>query len=281
MQSLNALDEVWFCPVKQNPLKPHKTFVGEEDRKKMIELAIKGEPTFKLYLGEYDRPPPSYTVDTLKILKSERPDDQIFLLMGEDAYKSFSEWKEFQTIEKLATLLVGERSAISSTRLRSFLLAGAPCAPYIPREVLDYISSHQLYCSKKNEQKRDMNQEINPALISYCAQVIYDKKGMNILALDVRGISNLVDVFLIAEGSVDRHVQALSFAVQEAFAKFNMFPLFVEGEDTGDWVVLNYSGLLIHLFTPEMRDKYAIEQVWKEGKIMDLNIQTEQMRKAL
>jgi ribosome-associated protein len=123
-----------------------------------------------------------------------------------------------------------------------------------------------------------MSKEFHPALINYSAQVIYDKKGMNILAIDVKQISTLVDVFIIAEGTVERHVQALSLAVQEALAKFDIYPLFIEGDDTGDWIVLNYSGLLIHLFTPDMREKYGIEQIWKEGKIIDLSIQTEDRR---
>ncbi len=272
MRVEHQLDEVWFCPVRRNPLKPHATFVSEEGRKVMLEKALKGFPYFKLYLGEYDRPPPSYTVDTLKILTKERPSDQFFLIMGEDAFEQFSLWKEYQLIEKLATILVAKRTDLSSTKLRERLKKGLNCDKFIPREVLDYIHSHGLY-SDKTVEKRDMSQEFHPALLNYCAQVLYDKKAMNILALDVRNISTLVDVFIIAEGGVERHVQALSLAIQEALQKFGIHPLFIEGEETGDWIVLNYSGLLIHLFTPEMRDKYAIEKVWKEGKIVDLSIQ--------
>ena len=61
------------------------------------------------------------------------------------------------------------------------------------------------------------------------AQAIYDKKGMNILAIDVRGISSLTDYVLIAEGSVDRHVTAIAHAVIDALKKVGERPFQVEG----------------------------------------------------
>ncbi len=106
------------------------------------------------------------------------------------------------------------------------------------------------------------------------AQVIYDKKGFNILVLDVRGISTMTDFFIIAEGTVDRHVKALSHAIIDEFVQTAQEPLHVEGQQEGDWIVLDYGDFVIHLFIPELREKYALEKLWKKGEIVDVKIDT-------
>lgn len=110
--------------------------------------------------------------------------------------------------------------------------------------------------------------------LNQIAQVIYDKKGFNILVLDVRGICTMTDFFIIAEGTVDRHVKALGQAIIDEFAQQKQEPLHVEGQQEGDWVVLDYSDFVIHLFTPELREKYALEQLWNKGQIVDVKINT-------
>src|ERR1700730_16207054 len=104
------------------------------------------------------------------------------------------------------------------------------------------------------------------------AQVIYDKKGFNILVLDVRGICTMTDYFIIAEGTVDRHVKALSQAICDEFSTRGKQPLHVEGQREGDWIVLDYSDVVIHLFIPDLREKYALAELWKEGQIVDVKI---------
>lgn len=112
--------------------------------------------------------------------------------------------------------------------------------------------------------------------LNEAAQAIYDKKGFNILVLDVRGICTMTDFFIIAEGSVDRHVKALAQTIIDSFSKKGQHPLFVEGLQEGDWVVLDYSSIIFHLFTPELRERYAIEELWKTGKIVEVKIDTSQ-----
>jgi ribosome-associated protein len=107
------------------------------------------------------------------------------------------------------------------------------------------------------------------------AQVIYDKKGFNILVLDVRNICTMTDFFIIAEGSVDRHVKALSHAIIDEFFQQGQEPLHVEGQQEGDWIVLDYGDVVIHLFIPELREKYALEELWNKGQIVDVKINTE------
>ncbi|MFI5334190.1 MAG: ribosome silencing factor [Chlamydiales bacterium] len=109
-------------------------------------------------------------------------------------------------------------------------------------------------------------------LLNIIAQAIYDKKGVNILALDLRRLKTITDFVVIAEGSVDRHVIAIATAVEEALAKIGEKPSYVQGLEYGDWVVLDYMDLMIHLFAPGVREKYHLEELWKAGEIVELSI---------
>lgn len=104
------------------------------------------------------------------------------------------------------------------------------------------------------------------------AQVIYDKKGFNILALDVKGLSSITDYILIAEGNVDRHVTSIAKAIIDEMDERKEAPVHAEGVRTGDWAVLDYIDIMVHLFMPGLRERYALERLWGESKIIDLNI---------
>ncbi|HSW86038.1 MAG TPA: ribosome silencing factor [Rhabdochlamydiaceae bacterium] len=111
-------------------------------------------------------------------------------------------------------------------------------------------------------------------MLNSIAQIIYDKKGINTLVLDVRGVSTITDYAVIAEGNVDKHVIAIAHAIQQVMSERGESPAYVEGMQTGDWVVLDYIEVMVHLFMPGLRDKYQLEKLWKEGKIVDVKINT-------
>lgn len=113
------------------------------------------------------------------------------------------------------------------------------------------------------------------ALLNKIAQTIYDKKGLNILALDVRGVSSMTDYVIIAEGNIDRHVKAIAAAIQETLQQMKQYPLFVEGEKEGDWVVMDFGEVMIHLMIPDFREKYALEELWRDAQIVDVKIAIE------
>lgn len=111
-------------------------------------------------------------------------------------------------------------------------------------------------------------------LLDKVAQVIYDKKGFNTLGLDVTNLSTLTDAVIIAEGNVERHVVALAKAIVEELEKEGERPVFIEGLENGDWIALDYVDFMIHLFLPDMRKRYRLEELWTEGEIIDLEIDT-------
>jgi ribosome-associated protein len=113
------------------------------------------------------------------------------------------------------------------------------------------------------------------------AQAIFDKKGFNILALDVRGISTLTDYVVIAEGNVQKHVTAIAEAIIDQLQQLGQKAIYVEGLKEGDWVVIDYLHIMVHLFMPGLRDKYQLEQLWKEGHIVDLQIDVSKSSSAV
>ncbi len=112
--------------------------------------------------------------------------------------------------------------------------------------------------------------------LNIIAQSIYDKKGFNILALDVREISSITDYCIIAEGNVERHVMALAQDIKGQLGDAGIKPLFMEGHHNGDWAIVDFGAITVHLFIPELREKYRLEELWKESKIVDLDIKLQQ-----
>lgn len=104
------------------------------------------------------------------------------------------------------------------------------------------------------------------------SQTIFDKKGFNILVLDVRGISTMTDYFIIAEGSVGRHVKSLCTAIKGQMQDEEIKLYNCEGEYDGEWIVMDSGEIVIHLFIPDLREKYALEELWSKAKIVDVDI---------
>lgn len=98
---------------------------------------------------------------------------------------------------------------------------------------------------------------------------IADKKGENVVLLDIRAVSILADYFVIASATSERQAQAVVEAVREETVKtFDVRPLHVEGEPVSGWVLMDYGAVVVHLFAPEVRAYYNLEELWQEGRIV-------------
>lgn len=115
-------------------------------------------------------------------------------------------------------------------------------------------------------------QKDNFILLNKISQTIYDKKGSNILALDVTPCCIMADYVIIAEGSVDKHVIAIAHAIEEAMEEEGHTLSFTQGLRSGDWVVLDYMNIAVHLFIPDVRDRYQLEKLWQKSEIVDVVI---------
>lgn len=111
-----GLDRVLFVPASQSPLKSSGPQVADKHRLEMLSLAIAGHPNFEISTTEVDRGGQSFTVDTLQELKTEHPDSELFLLIGEDSLQTFDRWKEPKTICELAMPLICRRPDAGTKR---------------------------------------------------------------------------------------------------------------------------------------------------------------------
>ncbi|MEX0961928.1 MAG: ribosome silencing factor [Simkaniaceae bacterium] len=110
--------------------------------------------------------------------------------------------------------------------------------------------------------------------INDMAQLIYDKKGSNIIAIDISSISSLTDGVILAEGTIDRHVIALAKSIIEEMKKRGQSPHYVDGLQNGDWIIIDYMDFMIHIFIPSFRELYQLEMLWSAGDLMELEIKT-------
>ena len=102
------------------------------------------------------------------------------------------------------------------------------------------------------------------------ARAIADKKGSDLVLLDVSELVVLTDLFLIATGSSNRHVKTLVEEVERVLKADERKPLRREGEDHARWVLLDYGDLVVHVFDEETRDYYELERLWGDAPRLEL-----------
>lgn len=93
-------------------------------------------------------------------------------------------------------------------------------------------------------------------------------KGEDILLLDIKGIASFTDYFVICNGTSDRMLDALAKSVLEATKKDYKKKGRVNGKPTEGWLVMDYGDVVVHLFAPDMRKYYDLEDLWSDGKIL-------------
>lgn len=98
--------------------------------------------------------------------------------------------------------------------------------------------------------------------------VLEDKKGEDILLLDIREVALFTDYFVICTGTSDRMLHALAGAVREQIKGETGLNGVLEGQPSGGWVVVDYGDVMVHLFSPDQRDYYQLEELWEEGKVL-------------
>lgn len=175
-----SLDEIWFVPSSLGPHKLDGAHGTDRQRCEMIELALAGHESFVLSRIEIERGGVSYTVDTLQQIRESNPDDEIFLLMGDDSLEAFDTWHKPSEICRLATPLVVNRPGssdvdlgalrkyvdevrfasfeacaiqspkieISSREIRTKVAAGRSIRYLTTRPVEKYIETQKLYLAK-------------------------------------------------------------------------------------------------------------------------------------
>lgn len=161
------LDEVIFVPTGNPTFKQHQQVTPAEHRYLMTVIATASNPRFTVSRVDIDRPGLTYTVDTLRDLREQRPDDDLFFITGADAVAQMLTWKDAQELWSMATFVAVTRPghplsvegippdrvnileipamAISSSDCRARARAGLPVWYLVPDGVVQYIAKHGLY----------------------------------------------------------------------------------------------------------------------------------------
>ncbi len=98
------------------------------------------------------------------------------------------------------------------------------------------------------------------------ADLAADRKAMEIVQLDVRGMVSYADYFLICTGRSDRQTRAIHDAIHLGMkSAYGLLPRRVEGLSEGRWILMDYLDVVVHVFTPDTRELYRLEQLWGEA----------------
>jgi ribosome-associated protein len=102
------------------------------------------------------------------------------------------------------------------------------------------------------------------------AEIADDKKATDVVALDVRGLVGYTDFLVIATARNERQAKAIHDELQRALKEEGLAPARVEGVQEAQWILLDYLDAVVHVFTPETRERYRLEQLWGEAKRLEL-----------
>jgi ribosome silencing factor RsfS/YbeB/iojap/nicotinate (nicotinamide) nucleotide adenylyltransferase len=287
-----GLDELRLVPTALPPHKPMPELDGP------ARLALLRTLPYPVETLEIDRGGASYTVDTLEALAAREPGTAWILVMGSDQIAGFGAWKRPERILELASLAVSPRPGFEEPALPALLQgrarsawSGAPgeVVP-LPGTALDLAStalredlalgrdpsgipSQVLAVICRENQYRNVclgeRMTLEPRLASV-VEAARSKKAFRIRLFDVSGIASFTDTFAFMSGSSDRQNRAIADAVEEHLKVLGTRPLCREGEQNGNWILLDFGDIIVHVMDEETRAFYNLEGLWKEGRELEL-----------
>lgn len=299
-----SLDQVAVVLAAQNPRKSPIEGASIENRLEMLKIGLAPLSDYvKIDEQEVTRGGLSYTVETVENYAKTVSPENLFVIIGMDQLDQFDKWKDFEKILTMANLAVITRPGhnmpyetedlpsglqsmvsefeksfialktgqhiefirlqedVSASEIRKSLRMGRGVEKYLTAEVERYIREHKLYAP------------IGPKIGDYedftrfCADLLFEKKGVAIKGYDLREMDAPSEFTLIASGTSTRHASSLAdFVIREVKAEFNVFPQSIEGAQEGRWVLIDYGSLIVHIFYDFVRQEYRLEELWKRGK---------------
>ncbi|NNC99832.1 MAG: nicotinate (nicotinamide) nucleotide adenylyltransferase [Gammaproteobacteria bacterium] len=279
---------------------PHKssTSASVDHRFGMLQAALAPYPNYLADDREISRQEKSYTFDTVLAFRQQYPHQPLYLIIGADSLPQLPTWYRYQELLEQVHLLVmarpgydlqipdflqgrlvdsmenlAQRSSpglaifektaydISATRIREILTDTAlpPTLPVLqkllPTPVIDYIQKQQSYKIST----------MNPTQIKdQIVAALEDIKGVDIRVIDIADISDFADFMVVASGTSDTHVKALAREASDRLRKQGLIPLNEDGADIGEWVLVDFGDVVLHVMRPEVRDYYDLEKLWDE-----------------
>jgi nicotinate-nucleotide adenylyltransferase len=274
---------------------PHKdqTSASVEHRFKMMQLAIRDLPRHIADDTEIKRAAQSYTVDTVETFQARYPSAQICVIIGTDSLLSLPSWHRYEELLEMVNWAVMNRPGyalnlpdplsqrlvstpdqlnngdlgkiwvfehsefdISSTQLRAELAKPSTenlSKVFLPKAVFSYIREQQLYKIQPMKPEQIKDQVVD---------ALEDIKGVDIRVIDITDISDFADFMIVASGTSDTHVKALARSASTSLRTQGVIPLNEDGADVGEWVLVDFGDVVLHVMRPEVREYYDLEKLW-------------------
>jgi len=99
-----------------------------------------------------------------------------------------------------------------------------------------------------------------------CARFIDEKKAKDIVVLELIGLTDIADYFVLASGTSERHVRTLADAVESGMKGMEVRHSSLEGYDDGRWIIIDFQNVIVHIFIESLRELYDLESLWIEAK---------------
>lgn len=101
-------------------------------------------------------------------------------------------------------------------------------------------------------------------------KVLSDKKGQDIVIIDIQEKATFADYFVLCSGTSERQIQTLTDEIEEQFAKEGITARSIEGKHGSGWILIDFGDIIVNLFTRETRERYSIEKIWGDCKFIEM-----------
>ena len=282
----------------------------------MVQLAIAGEPRFALDMHEIERGGVTYTIDTLHALRSSQPNRPLVLIMGSDQFARFDTWRDWQQIVRNAHIAVAQRAGAPSPpnpalangagrtrrRSRASRLASRRQRGRIRDDAGRCVGHRGSALARAIPQPHERSSAWPRWSLPQCSTIfdgtiftrpkldlrklqrvvvdaLEDVKAHDIKIFNTSELSDMFERVVVASGTSNRQTRALASSVVEKVKEAGGDIVSVEGEDTGEWVLVDCNEVIVHIMQPAYRAYYNLEELWG-GKPVRLKSPAEKTKRS-
>lgn len=306
MRNSLGLSRVIFMLAARPPHKPVDRLTPLEHRQAMLDRALQEIEGLEPGNLEAERGGTGYTIDTMRAAREAYPDEQPIFLAGFDSLLDLPGWRDWKSLVEEFDIVIAERQGIpatldelpkdlrervhridtcpedlgrggrvfllpispaevSSREVRSRSRRGQEIDELVPPAVARYISSQMLYSQESS------STDSLPADLVECIAAARDRQAEKLVVLDLRGISDVTDYFVICHASSSRQVKAIAETIEDRLrTNLSIRPKHVEGRTQAEWILMDYIDIVVHVFLEEKRSFYRIESLWGDAPIVEL-----------
>lgn len=115
------------------------------------------------------------------------------------------------------------------------------------------------------ESEKKISKRSLPREVKLTVEAGLEKKGEDIVVLDLRNLASFTDYFVILQGNSDRQNKAIYESIEQKLKQENLRPLSVEGKKNAEWILMDYGNFVVHVFSKEAREYYLLEKLWGDS----------------